>query len=300
MVNNSTSRLAHLALLAVSTIYGINYIVARDVMVGGWIRPNAFIFLRVMVALILFFTLHRQHAQFSRNDHWRLVACGLTGVAINQLFFFNGLKLSGPIQASLIMVVTPVLVYLLSLIFLGNVFRWYKGVGILFGIFGTGLIIYQKEGIEQFENAYLGNILVFLNALSYAFYLVLVKPLMTKYPPVQVLKWVFFYGFIFILPFSIKPFIQTSFANFSMSTVCSIIYVVVATTYIAYRLNGFALSRVNPTVVSIYLYLQPVVAMLASIALGIESMNVKKSMAAALILVSILFVSIEKPIKNSL
>ena len=141
----STSQTAHFALFAVAVIYGVNYIVARDVMVGGWIKPNGFIFLRVIVTVFLFFALHRSTVKFSRKDHIRLVVCGLTGVAINQLFFFNGLKLSGPIQASLIMVVTPVLVYILSLIFLGSVFRWHKGLGILFGICGAGLIIYQKN-----------------------------------------------------------------------------------------------------------------------------------------------------------
>ena len=149
-------------------------------MVAGFLEPNVFILLRVVGALVLFFILHRQSPRFSKKEHVRLFFCGLTGVAINQLFFFNGLKLSGPIQASLIMTVTPVLVYLLSLIFFRQTFQWHKGVGILSGLIGASLIIYQKNNIEQFENMWLGNILIFINALSYAFYLVIVKPLMSK------------------------------------------------------------------------------------------------------------------------
>ncbi len=285
---------AHLALLAVSVIYGVNYIVARGVMVNGFVHPNAFILLRVLVTFILFLLIHRQHSVFSKKEHFRLVVCGLTGVAINQLFFFNGLKLSGPIQASLIMVTTPVLVYILSLLFFGSRFQLHKVFGIGLGLTGAALIIYQKNNIEVFENAFLGNIMIFVNALSYAFYLVLVKPLMSKHPPVQVLKWVFFYGLIFVFPVSIKPALNVQLEHFDKSLIIGIAYVVFVTTYVAYRLNGFALSRVKPTVVSIYLYLQPLVAATVSISLGIESMTLTKTVAALFILSSIIFVSIEK------
>ena len=248
--------------------------------------------LRVLVTAFLFYALHRHRHVFSLSAHGRLLLCGLTGVAINQLFFFNGLKLSGPIQSALIMVTTPVWVYILSIIFLFTRFQWHKGVGVLFGLIGAILIIYQQDS-SSFENAFLGNILVFINALSYAFYLVIVKPLMSKYPPTLVLRWVFLYGLILVFPFSIKPALATPFDQFNPSLILPILYVVLITTYVAYRLNGFALSKANPILVSIYLYLQPLVAAIISIVLGIEYLTWKKLLAAILILCGIVLVSMQ-------
>lgn len=288
---------AHLALIAVAAIFGGNYIVARDVMVDGFISPNAFILIRVLSATVLFFLLHRSHVKFSTKEHIRLILCGLTGVAVNQLFFFNGLKLSGPIQSSLIMITTPVLVYLISLAFMGVKFSLIKSFGIVLGLSGAALIIYDSRSTGQFENALLGNTMVFINALSYAIYLVLVKPLMTKYNPVIVLKYVFLYGLIFVLPFGFIPFTRIDTGAFTQTTWLQILYVILLTTYMAYRLNGFALSKVSPTIVSIYLYLQPVIASILSILLGIELLDWNKSVAAMLIVTGIAFVSLKRPFK---
>lgn len=289
----ATDKIAHAALGAVAVIYGLNYIIARDVMVKEIIQPNAFILLRVAVATLLFFILHKSYQGFSKKDHYRMVLCGLTGVATNQLLFFNGLKLSGPIQSALIMTTTPVLVYLIAVIIGRSAFQWHKVAGISIGMIGAGLIIWQKN-IGNFEFAWLGNIMVFINASSYAVYLILAQSLMTKHPPVQVLKYVFAYGLIFVLPFAIPTISTTKFHLIGITEGLSILYVLLFTTYLAYRLNGFALGRVNATLVSIYLYLQPVVATAASLILQVESLSTKKIMAASLILISILLVSWEK------
>ncbi len=297
-------------MFAVAIIFGVNYVVARGVMVKGVIEPNAFILLRAIGAVILFFSLHRSRYLFTRREHLRLVLCGLTGIATNQLLFFNGLKLSGPIQSSLIMTTTPVLVYLLSIAFALNTWKWHKGLGILVGVVGVALIIFSDEielgGIklnleitnqaspEKFEHAVLGNIMIFGNALSYAIYLIIAKPLMSKHPPVLVLKYVFLYGLLFILPFSISSASRIQFSAMGGLDILSILYVILLTTYLAYRLNGFALSQVNSTIVSIYLYLQPLVATLISISIGVEPLTGLKIMAGLLILVSIILVSLEK------
>ncbi len=282
-----------MALFGTAVIYGGNYIVARGVMVNGLIGPNAFIGMRAVSAVILFFLFHGIQNPFSGKDHIRLMLCGLTGIAINQLFFFNGLKLSGPIQSALIMTTTPVLVYLLSMIFVGAVWKLHKGIGIICGLFGAILIIIQKNS-GHFENALLGNIMIFINALSYAIYLIIAKPLMSKYPPTQVLKFVFLYGLMIVLPFAIPQAGQIDWSRFDRNSILAVCYVILLTTYLAYRFNGFALSKVNSTVVSIYLYLQPLVATIFSVSLGIEKMTLVKSVAAALILVSILLVSTDK------
>lgn len=284
---------AHVALAAVALIYGANYIIARDVMVREIIQPNAFILLRVVAATLLFFILHKRYDGFSKQDHIRMVLCGLTGVATNQLLFFNGLKLSGPIQSALIMTTTPVLVYLIAVVIGRSKFLWHKIFGISLGMLGAGLIIWQKD-IGNFEHAWLGNIMVFINASSYAVYLIIAQSLMTKHPPVQVLKYVFAYGLLFVIPFALPSVAATKFHEIGYGESLSILYVLLFTTYLAYRLNGFALGRVNATVVSIYLYLQPVVATLLSLFLAVEGLSMKKMIAAGLILVSILLVSREK------
>ena len=281
---------AHWMLLAVAFIYGLNYIIAREAMIEGGVPPNAFILMRVAFAALAFHLFHRQRLPHSWRLHAHLALCGLTGIALNQLLFFNGLKLSGPIQSSLIMTVTPVLVYVLSMLYLGTTFKWFKAIGVLMGMVGAILIIHTDD-TGPFLNAPLGNLYVFLNATSYAIYLVIVKSLMVKYDPLLILKWVFTYGFLIVLGFGFKPLMHMDTSLWDGQVIGAILYVIIFTTYLAYRFNGQALKYVAPVIAGIYLYLQPVIATAASTVLGIERLDIKKSVAAVLILVAIWLVS---------
>ncbi len=250
---------AHVALLGANIIYGVNYLIAKGVMPNK-IGPSAFVFLRILFAGLLFWIIKSFiKEKIDKKDFIRLIFCGLLGVATNMLLFFHGLNLTSPIDAAIIMTTTPVMVLVLSVFILNEKITLTKFIGISIGAIGAVLLIwYGKKAVGT--SSVLGNLFVFINACSYAIYLVLVKPLMTKYNPVTIISWVFLFGFIFTFPFGIQDFLTTNFAAFTLNTYLAVAFVIIGTTFLAYLLNIYALNHVSPSVIGSYIYLQPAIS----------------------------------------
>ena len=174
--------LAHIALIFANLIYAINFTFAKDVM-PEYIMPSGFILLRVIGGFFLcslcYFLFIKEKVE--RKDILRLAICGIFGVAINQLFFFEGLNLTTPINAAIVMTINPILVILLSFLIIKEVLTFRKTLGVLLGLMGASMLILNGEGIDFSSNHQTGNLFVFINASSYGLYLVLVKPLIQKY-----------------------------------------------------------------------------------------------------------------------
>lgn len=137
----------------------------------------------------------------------------------------------------------------------------------------------------------LGNLFIFINAVSYGFYLVLVKKLMYKYHPISVSKWIFLIGSVMVLPFGWGQLQEVQWASFSPGLWISVAYVLVFTTFMAYLLNAYALAIVNPSIVSIYIYLQPLLATGIALAFGQDQLDAVKAGAAVLIFSGVFLVS---------
>lgn len=286
---------AHIALFIVNLIYGINYTVAKDVM-PGYIEPLGFILLRVSGAVTLFWLVGRwfPNEKIQRSDFPRLIICGLFGVALNQMLFFEGLNLTSPINAAIIMTSTPMLVLIMSAIILKERITWLKLLGIAIGAIGAiTLITYNSSGglVLAGDDQHLGNLLVVLNASSYGIYLVLVKPLMNRYQPLTVIKWVFTFGLLFVTPFGWTDFHAISWHTMPPAILWSTTFVVLGTTFLAYLLNTFALKSVNPSVVSIYIYLQPFLATVFALAVGSDQLTPVMMGSGALIFTGVYLVS---------
>ena len=289
----------HLALFIVNLIYALNYSIAKDVM-PDYIGPSGFILLRVTGGSILFFLTYFFFIRESveSRDIIRLILCGLFGVAINQLFFFEGLNLTTPINAAIIMTVSPILVIIFSAIIIKEKITFRKVLGIFLGITGAATLIFKSGSISIENDFFIGNVLVFINATSYSIYLVLVKTLMTKYNPITVMFYVFSFGLIFVFPFGLNELASVSFQSFTTLIYFKVAFVVICTTFLAYLLNAFALKSLNPSVVSIYIYLQPVLASIIAIILKSDSLDVIKIISSLFIFSSIFLVSI--PPKKSI
>jgi drug/metabolite transporter (DMT)-like permease len=250
---------AHSALLTANLIYGVNHIIAKDIMPHK-IGPSAFIFLRLLIAGLLFWMIRifiREHIE--RKDLPRLMLCGLFGAAANMLLFFHGLNLTSPVDASIIMTSGPVMVLLFSALLLKEKITPLKVLGLAVGGLGALLLILYGNRVSG-TSSLSGNLLVFLNASCYGLYLVLVKPLMRKYHSITVVSWVFLFGFIFAFFFGIGDLAQTDFSAFTRHTYLTLAFVILGTTFLAYLLNIYALNHVTPSVNSSYIYLQPVIS----------------------------------------
>lgn len=286
-----TNLLAHLAIFAANVIYGLNYSIAKDVM-PEYIMPFGFIFCRVLGALSIFFIVGSFiREKVNRKDLLMMAVCGFFGVAANQLMFFYGLNQTHPINAGIIMTSNPILVLIASAIILKTRITWLKIIGIILGISGALLILLFKKGFAFGSDTIAGDTFVFLNALSYGIYLVLVKPLMSKYKPITVIKWVFTFGFIFVLPFGFNEALQIEWSTFSFEIWWKFLFVIIGTTFLAYLFNIYGLKKLNPAAVSTYIYLQPVLAAFFAIWVGKDSFTWIKLLSAILIFSGVYLVS---------
>lgn len=260
---------AHLALFMVNTLYGASHVLAKGVM-PNYLSPSVFILFRVLGATLLFWMVKTIAVQqkVAKKDFLLLAACGLFGVAINQLFFFHGLNLSSAINSGIIMTINPILVIVLAYFILKERITWPKVLGILIG--ATGAILLTLTGSSGHGDSMLGDFFLFINAVSYAIYLVIAKPLMKKYNPLTVITYVFTFGSMFVLlyPPTITELLQTDFSAITFGIWWKIGYVIVGVTFFTYLLTMYGLKYLSPSVSSAYIYLQPVLVIVFAILLS--------------------------------
>lgn len=250
---------AHAALFLVNTLYGASHILAKGVM-PIHLQASVFILLRVLGATFLFWLIHTlfSREKVARKDLPLLALCGLFGVAVNQLFFFHGLNLSSSFNSGIIMTINPILVLILAYFFLKEAITWMKLTGILMA--ATGAFLLSFLGKTSAGDSSLGDFFLFLNALSYAIYLVIAKPLMKKYSPLTVITYVFTFGLFFVLLFPLTwvELNTTNFGAIPAAIWAKISFVVVAVTFLVYLLTMYGLKYLSPSVSSAYIYFQPI------------------------------------------
>lgn len=287
----------HLALTTVAFIYGLNYIVAKDVMVQGYISSYGFIMLRILAGLIIFSIFHAIFIKekLDKKDILYTGVCAVFGAAVNMLCFFEGLKHTSPIHASLIMVLTPVLILIISAIIIKEKVTTTKALGMILGLGGAALLISSSSSDSDKVASVYGDILVMFNAISYGLYLVLARRLYHKYNPITVLKWIFFFGVFLVAPFGGMDALSANYGSFPTSIWLSILYVLVLATSGAYLLNAYALSKVMPSTVGFYVYFQPLIATAAAILLGEDTIDAIKIGSAVLLFLGVYYVN--KPSK---
>jgi drug/metabolite transporter (DMT)-like permease len=288
---------ALLAATTVSIIYGLSFTIAKDVM-PTYVKPYGFILIRVFGATILFWliSLFGSKEKIQRQDFPRIIAAAFFGVALNMLTFFKGLSFTSPISAAVIMVTTPIIVLILSTILMKEKMKKRKIFGILLGLFGTFFLILYGKSIGNATNASLGNFLVFINAVSYAFYLIIVKRLMDKYNAFTFVKWIYTFGLLMVIPFGWNEYQEIQWQTLPSIILWEIGFVVVFTTFFTYLFNLVSMRELKPTTVAVFIYLQPLFATLFAISLGKDELSWVKIVSAVLIFTGVYLVTMKKSI----
>ncbi len=253
------------ALTLVSLLYGINYSVLK-VIIPEYVGPFGFIVFRVTIAAAIFwifYSLVREKIDW-KNDGLRFVLCAATGIAINQLLFYKGISYTSAVNGSIIMTLTPILVLVWAALLIGEKITHQKILGIIIGLIGAVLIIYQPDSLVS-SGDWRGDLLILINSASYACYLVIVKPLMKKYKPMTVVTWIFTIAIIIVFPIGFHEASVVSFAELPPKVWYGTIYAIVGVTVIVYFLNVWTLVKVDSSVVGAFIYLQPVFATLTAI-----------------------------------
>lgn len=287
---------ALLAATAASAIYGINHSIAKGIM-PYFIEPYGFIVLRVTGACLLFWiiSLWFPNEKIDPKDWKKIVVCALFGMSINMLMFFKGLSLSTPINSSVIITLSPVLLLILSAILVREKITFLKAGGIFIGLAGgLALVLFGEKEQYNAPNIPLGNVLFIVNATAYSIYLIIVKPLTAKYSSITLMKWLFLFAFFINLPVGFNEFMRVEWSALPVDVIIKMVFVVVGTTFLTYLFNIYALRQLRASTIGAFIYLQPVVAVMFAVVIGADFLTPVRILAALMIFTGV-YMSSRKP-----
>jgi len=286
---------AHFAVLCTNLFFAANYSLVKLVS-PAFVKPFALNGLRVGICSLLLWGLWlfgKTGAGIEKRDVGRFVLCGLAGVSINQMLFIKGLTMTSTVHASLLMLTTPLLITIFAFFVLKETVSAKKILGLVFGIGGALLIILSKE-TKAADNSLGGDVLILINATSYSVYFILVQPLMKRYSPLHVIRWVFTIGFFIILPFAFGELSSLHYTALGTEQLLILSLIIFTGTFLAYLFNAYGLQHLGAGITGAYIYTQPVFAFIIAAFLLGESLSVEKILAAVLIFSGVYLVSFKK------
>ncbi|MEC8637290.1 MAG: DMT family transporter, partial [Bacteroidota bacterium] len=267
--------LAIFAALGATLIYALNHTIAKDVM-PTHVQGFGFIGIRLIGATILFWLLGLliPKQPIDKADRMAFLRAAILGMAINMLAFFKGLEYSTPINSTVIITTTPIMVFLFSVLLLKENIRPKRAIGVIIGFLGAlSLILFSQQATANAPNICLGNFLFVINASAYGLYMIYVKPLSEKYNTIHLLKWLFLIGLVITMPFTLPELMAVDFQQLPLSIWWRIGFVVLGTTFMTYLLMVYAIRHLRATSLSVFTYLQPIIGIVYAVLVGADFMT---------------------------
>jgi drug/metabolite transporter (DMT)-like permease len=272
---------AHLALIVSGLLFGANYWIAKSLMPA--FTPVQIVGIRIFAVTILLWitdVFSGPKTKIAKKDLLLIFLAGILGVAVNQYFFFAGLKYSTPVETSILHTLSPILVVLFAIWILREKVSLRRFAGIISGLIGALIIVSTGKELNIHDLHFKGNLFIILNIISYSFYIIIIKPVMERYDSVQVLKYVFLAALFSYLPLSIVQMQDVSYAHITKGEWLALVYVVVGSTFLTYLLTIYSIKRLPATIIGFYIYMQPFIATAIGYITGKEKLDMFKIIAA--------------------
>lgn len=290
----------HAALGVANLIWGLNAPISKGVLWSevnpGGVSPFALSVYRMVGACLLFWTasLFVRHERVAPRDLLMLLLASVFGIQLNQMLFLWGLSLTSPIDASIIATVVPILTMVLAMFFLREPITWLKAGGVFLGAAGALMLILASNHGTGYSSNITGNMLCIVSAISYATYLTAFRDTIVKYSPITTMKWMFLFAAVAASVIYYRPLTAVDYSALAPRTWAGIAYVVIGSTFLSYFMVPIAQRVLRPTVVSMYNYVQPIVAVLFTVALGLDTFGPTKGAAALCVFVGVWLVTKSK------
>ena len=300
MMNDKLS--GHLSIAAAYTIFGLNIVFCKDIANSEVVAPEVLFTLRAIGASALFWliSLFLPKERIEKGDSLRIVAASFTGLFVPQMTFLMAITMSSSIDTAVLGTLGPIFTMFFAFLFLGEPITGRKAGGVALSFAGVIFLIFNSvHSGGASSSSPLGIALLLLNSISFSFYLGYFRPLISKYSVVTFMKWMFLSSLLLSLPFSFKGLISTDFAAIPAGIRWEIGYLIVFATFFAYFLIPFGQKRIRPTLVSMYNYLQPIIAAIVSIAIGMDSLTWQKILATAFVVGGVVLVSRSRAAQNT-
>ena len=277
---------AHLGLLATNLFFAINVSAIKYLTTQGFTGPYGLNVMRSGICVVLFWILFLISSEKKRIDKKyivRFLLCAFTALAGNQMLFMKGVSLTYPIHASLLLLVTPILITFIAAWILKEMITLTKLIGLFLGVAGACILIMSGKNTAKGNDILLGDVLVIMSTVLYTIYFILVKPLMEKYSTMNVMRWIFTFGFLMIVPLGWNEFGQIPWNQFSFYEYLLLFVIVVPGTFLAYILNAYGIKKLSASTAGAYIYLQPVFAVIIATIFLKESLELYKIIAGIVI-----------------
>lgn len=289
--------IGHAACFLAYLIFGFNIIICKDLMTSDKISPLGVFTLRAFVASALFWLtgLFCRPEKIDRNDYLKIFAASMLGLFITQVSFLYGIGKTTPVDWSIITVLAPIFTMFTAAIVLKEPITIKKAGGVVVSFTGIVVLILSGSHVSGSSGTSLAGVLLGLvNASSFALYLGIFRPLIQKYSVITFMKWMFLFSLAASLPFTAKELSAVSWSTIPSSYYFELSFLIIFATFIAYFLIPLGQKHIRPTIVSMYSYLQPIIASLVSIWIGLDKLTPLKVAAAAAVVAGVVMVSRSK------
>lgn len=299
IIKNTT--LGHISCFIAYAIFGLNIIVCKDLTTSKIISPLALFTLRSIGAGALFWliSLFTPKEKVDKKDFIKIFAASVLGFFLTQLTFLIAISDITPMDCSIITSITPINTMIIAAIVLKEPITLKKAGGVALSFCGVIYLILSSMSATQstVETKPIGIILIILNSLCFSLYLGIFKPIIQKYSVITFMKWIFLFSLLLALPFSGKEIVSLNYSALSGTFISELAFLIICATFIAYFLIPIGQKHIRPTLVSMYSYVQPILAIFISIFLGMDTLSWQKVLAALVVFAGVILVNYSKSAK---
>ena len=294
-MTNKGSAFGHIAAFIAYAIFGFNIIVCKDLTSGGLIPPLGIFTLRSLIAGGLFWlvSLFQPTEKVDKKDYIKIFAASMLGFLTCQITFLVGIPYITPMDCSILTAMAPIYTMITAAIAIKEPITSKKAIGVAVSFTGIIYLIINRVAVTggAAESTPFGIIMIILNSLSFSMYLGIFKPLIGKYSVVTFMKWIFLFSACVSTPLSINGLINVDWTGIQFKQYAELTYLIICATFITYYLIPLAQKRIRPTIVSMYSYVQPIIAIAVSIAIGMDHLTWQKILATVLVFGGLAIVS---------
>ena len=294
-MKSSTNISGHIACFTAYAIFGVNIIVCKDLTSGHLISPIGIFTLRSLGAGLMFWilSLFLPAEKVEKKDYLKILAAAFLGYFVTQLTFLVAIPDVTPMHCSIISSMSPIYTMFIAAVVLKEPLSWKKAGGVVLSLCGILFLIFNNaSGTSGASESKLSGIfLMFLNSLSFSLYLGIFKPVIAKYSVVTFMKWIFLFSALMSLPLSLREVVSLEWTKIPSVQMWELGFLIVFATFVSYFLIPFGQKRIRPTLVSMYSYIQPIIATIISIILCMDILTWQKLMAALMVFAGVFIVS---------
>ena len=293
--SSKESIFGHSAAFIAYAIFGFNIIICKDLTSDGLIPPLGIFTLRSLVAGALFWivSMFQPREQVERKDYIKIFAASMLGFLTCQVTFLVGIPHITPMDCSILTALAPIYTMSVAAIAIKEPITFKKAGGVALSFAGIIYLIVSRVTAPggTAESSPFGIFMIILNSLSFSMYLGIFKPLIAKYSAVTFMKWIFLFSALVATPISLGGLIEVEWAAIPAKQYAELAYLIICATFITYFLIPLAQKRIRPTLISMYSYVQPIIAIAVSIAIGMDVLTWQKALATVLVFSGVVIVS---------